>query len=219
MHLNMPGQEIRSISENENLSDNSSEVSYEPPVKPNKVYNTKCALQTGICKALQVESNVFKVDHTVIVKAPVMAVRTESGFTFEVVTDTGAEVNIISDSVIRDLGVCVDKTCSRANQVDKMPLNVIGMITIPVMHGEFVWSFNALVCSGVGEICIAGNPMLCQGITPMPSKRCIMLESGTRKQKIPWHGGQILCQTTVKICPRWEFSDQKWLLQFFLGFS
>ena len=186
MHLNMPVQETRTISDNESSSDDSSEISFEPVVQQNKTFENEFVLQTRISRALQVESNIYKVDHAVIVKAPVMAVRTESGFTFEVVTDTGAEVNIISDSVVRNLGVRVDKTCSRANQVDKMPLNVIGMITVPVMHGEFLWSFNALVCSGVGEICIAGNPMLCQGITPMPSKRCIMLESGTRKQKIPW---------------------------------
>ena len=28
--------------------------------------------------------------------------------------------------------------------------------------------------------------MLCQGITPMPSKKCILLESGNKKQRIPW---------------------------------
>ena len=67
-----------------------------------------------------------------------------------------------------------------------MHLNVTGMITIPVMHGQFKRIFNALVCSGVGDICIAGNPMLCQGITPMPSKSCILVENGNLRQRIPW---------------------------------
>ena len=203
MHLNMPGQEMIPNSDYENSSDNSSDENCESPIlQSNKALENDSVLQTGIGKALQVESNVFKVDHAVIVKAPVMAIRTESGFTFEVVTDTGAEVNIISDSVVRDLGVRVDKTCSRANQVDKMPLNVTGMITIPVMHGEFEWTFNALVCSGVGEICIAGNPMLCQGITPMPSKKCILLESGNKKQRIPWRPDVVSnnCQNMSHVC-------------------
>ena len=90
----------------------------------------------GIGRALRIELNEFKVNQAVIVRAPVMAVRTESGFSFEVVTDTGAEVNIIAESVAKDLGIRIDKTSSRANQVNKMPLNVTGMITIPVMHGK-----------------------------------------------------------------------------------
>ena len=59
----------------------------------------------GVGKALKIELNEFRVDQAVIVRAPVMAVRTESGFSFEVVTDTGAEVNIIAESVARDLGI------------------------------------------------------------------------------------------------------------------
>ena len=55
---------------------------------------------------MRIELNEFKVDQAVIVRAPVMAVRTESGFSFEVVTDTGAEVNIIAESVVKELGIC-----------------------------------------------------------------------------------------------------------------
>ena len=179
----MPGQIMEHFDE-EIITNYSSDENSEPTVERNEILDN--ILCSGIGRALQIESNVFKIDHAVIIKAPVMAVSTESGFTFEVVTDTGAEVSIISDSVVRGIGVRVDKTCSRANQVNKMPLNVTGMITIPVMHGQFKWIFNALVCSGVGDICIAGNPMLCQGITPMPSKRCILVENGNLRQKIPW---------------------------------
>ena len=35
-------------------------------------------------------------------------------------------------------------------------------------------------------MCIGGNPLLCQGITPLPSKSCIELESVHDKVKIPW---------------------------------
>ena len=135
---------------------------------------------------LDLKSNVYQVNSAAIIKAPIMAVNTDTGFSFEVIADTGAEVNIISDRLDRDLGLKVVKTCSGANQVDKMPLNVIGMITIPVTHGQFCWVFNALVCSGVGDVCIGGNPLLCQGITPLPSKRCIELESDQEKVMIPW---------------------------------
>ena len=114
--------------------------------------------------ALILQSNVYKVDTAAIVKAPVMAVSTEAGFTIEVITDTGAEVSIISDRIARAIGVRVVKTISGANQVDKMPLNVHGMITMPVTHGWFTWVFNALACSGVGDVCIGGNPFLCLGM-------------------------------------------------------
>lgn len=136
--------------------------------------------------ALQLQSNVYKVDAAAIIKAPVMAVNTEAGFTIEVITDTGAEVSIISDRIVKAVGLRIVRTVSGANQVDKMPLNVLGMITIPVTHGQFSWVFNALVCSGVGDVCIGGNPFLCQGITPLPSKRCILLESNQDSVKIPW---------------------------------
>ena len=141
------------------------------------------------------------MDTAAIIKAPVMAVSTEAGFTIEVITDTGAEVSIISDRIARAIGVRVVKTISGANQVDKMPLNVQGMITIPVTHGRFTWVFNALVCSGVGDVCIGGNPFLCQGITPLPSKRCILLESNQDSLRIPWRPelGNNNCQNFTSV--------------------
>ena len=84
---------------------------------------------------LNLKSNVYQVNSAAIIKAPVMAVNTDIGFSFEVIADTGAEVNIISDRLVRNLGLKIVKTTSGANQVDKMPLNVIGMITIPVLLG------------------------------------------------------------------------------------
>ena len=38
MHLNMPVQETRTISDNESSSDNSSEISFEPVVQQNKTF-------------------------------------------------------------------------------------------------------------------------------------------------------------------------------------
>ena len=150
-------------------------------------------------RILNLKSNIYQVNSAAIIKAPVMAVNTETGFSFEVIADTGAEVNIISDRLVRDLGLKIVKTTSGANQVDKMPLNVIGMITIPVAHGQFYWVFNALVCSGVGDVCIGGNPLLCQGITPLPSKRCIELESVHDKVKIPWRPDLVDNQQTQNV--------------------
>ena len=93
--------------------------------------------ENNLLQVLQVQSNVYKVDHVMIVKAPVIAVSTEAGFTFELVTDTGAEVNILSDTVAKELGLRIDKTRTGANQVNKAPLNVKGMVTIDVCHGDF----------------------------------------------------------------------------------
>ena len=184
MHLKMPERELNLFESDLNTStvftDNESEVEKFKTVDKVIIENVTFG------SALQLQSNVYKVDAAAIIKAPVMAVNTEAGFTIEVITDTGAEVSIISDRIVKAVGLRIVRTVSGANQVDKMPLNVLGMITIPVTHGQFSWVFNALVCSGVGDVCIGGNPFLCQGITPLPSKRCILLESNQDSVKIPW---------------------------------
>ena len=41
---------------------------------------------------LNLKSNVYQVNSAAIIKAPVMAVNTDSGFSIEVIADTGAEV-------------------------------------------------------------------------------------------------------------------------------
>ena len=98
-----------------------------------------------IRKSLKVQSTVNKVDHTMIVKASMMAVCTMAGHTFEIVADTCAEVNIISEEIVKVVGAKVDKTRTGANQVNKDPLNVIGMVMMEVFHGDYQWTFNALV--------------------------------------------------------------------------
>ena len=182
MHLEVPENDINDCDYDSSIyTDNENEI-----IDCNKNIVDKVMNDIVYGSILHLKSNVYQVNSAAIIKAPVIALNTDTGFSFEVIADTGAEVNIISDRVVKDLGLKIVKTTSGANQVDKMPLNVIGMITMPVTHGQFYWVFNALVCSGVGDVCIGGNPLLCQGITPLPSKRCIELEANQEKVKIPW---------------------------------
>ena len=182
MHLEVPENDINACDYESSIN-----TDYENEmIDCNKNIVDKVINDKVYGSILHLKSNVYQVNSAAIIKAPVIAVNTDTGFSFEVIADTGAEVNIISDRVVKNLGLKIVKTSSGANQVDKMPLNVIGMITIPVAHGQFYWVYNALVCSGVGDVCIGGNPLLCQGITPLPSKRCIELEANQEKVKIPW---------------------------------
>ena len=85
------------------------------------------------------------------------------------------------------MGLKPEKTSFGANQVNKAPLNVVGRVSFDIFHGDdFKYQFQALVCSGVGRVCIGGNPLLRQGITPLPSKKCILMENSTSKQYVPW---------------------------------
>ena len=49
------------------------------------------------------KSNVFPVNSAHIVKAPTLAVNTPNGCSFEVVADMGAEANVISDILVKQL--------------------------------------------------------------------------------------------------------------------
>ena len=96
----------------------------------------------------------------------------------EIVADTGAEVNIISDSCVKRLGLNVERTKYGANQVNKTPLNVVGLVTLDIFYGDsFKFQFQGLVCSDIGNVIIGGNPLLAQGITPVPYRKCILLEN------------------------------------------
>ena len=104
---------------------------------------------------LQVRGDVFTVDFQMILKAPMIAAHTMIGFTFEL--------------VVKDLGLKPEKTSFGANQFNKAPLNVVGRVSFDIFHGnDFKYQFQALICSGVGRVCIGGNTLLCQGITPLP---------------------------------------------------
>ena len=79
---------------------------------------------SNLSDILQVRADVFTVDFQMIMKAPMIAAHTVSGFTFELVADTGAEVNLISDLVVKDLGLKPEKTSFGANQVNKLHLTL-----------------------------------------------------------------------------------------------
>ena len=79
------------------------------------------------------------------------------------VLDTGAEHNVISDTVVKRLAIDISKTSSQAVQTDKSPLRSVGRISIILSNGDDSWLFDALVCTDIGDVIIAGNPFLLQG--------------------------------------------------------
>ena len=108
-------------------------------------------------------------------------------FSVPVVLDTGAENNVIGDITCRRLGLTVLKTCSQAQQVDKSPLKSVGRIVITLENGGDSWTYDALVCKSIGDIIIAGNPFLEQGINPVTYKNTIEVASQDgRIRTLPW---------------------------------
>ena len=90
-----------------------------------------------------------------------------------IVLDTGAEPNVISDTIAKRLSINILDTSSQAVQVDKSPLPSIGHILIDLFNGENSWLFDALVCTNIGDIVIVGNPFLAQGIYPITYGNCV----------------------------------------------
>ena len=97
------------------------------------------------------------------------------------ILDTGAEHNVISDTVVKKLGIPILKTSSEAQQVDKSRISVL------VSNASDSWQFEALVCVGIGDVVIAGNPFLEQGINPITYKNITEIVSRDGSiRTIPW---------------------------------
>ena len=79
------------------------------------------------------------------------------------------------------------ETSSKAVQVDKSPLRSVGRISISLSNADDSWLFDALVCTDIGDVVIAGNPFLAQGINPITYKNIteIVSSDGTIRT-IPW---------------------------------
>ena len=103
------------------------------------------------------------------------------------ILDTGAEHNVIGDTVVKRLSIKILKTSSQAQQVDKSKLHSIGRISVTLSNADDSWQFDALVCVGNGDVVIAGNPFLEQGINPITYKNIteIVFKNGSIRT-IPW---------------------------------
>ena len=132
------------------------------------------------------KNKVYQVSAVALKKAPIMMCYYKH-FPVSLILDTGAEHNVISDTVVKRLGIPILKTSSQAQQVDKSRLNSIGRISVLVSNASDSWQFDALVCVGVGDVVIAGNPFLQQGINPITYKNIteIISKDGSIRT-IPW---------------------------------
>ena len=104
-----------------------------------------------------------------------------------VVLDTGAENNVIGDVTCRKFGLKILQTCSQAQQVDKSPLKSVGKVLLQLENGNESWTFDGLVCAGIGDIILAGNPFLEQGINPVTYKNQIeIVTKNGHIRTLPW---------------------------------
>ena len=135
---------------------------------------------------MDLASKTFRVSSVALKRSPVMMCHINHA-TVPVILDTGAENNVIGDVTCKKLGLKIQQTSSQAQQVDKSPLKSIGKVVLNLENGQDSWLYDGLVCSGIGDIIIAGNPLLVQGINPVTYKNVIEIVSrygGIRS--IPW---------------------------------
>ena len=152
------------------------------PVIPNSEF---CKIPS-ILEIIDIERKVFKVSAVALKKAPIMMCHYKHHPVF-IILDTGAEHNVISDTLVKRLSINILKTSSQAVQVDKSPLRSVGRISINVSNADDSWLFDALVCTDIGDVVIAGNPFLAQGINPITYKNIteIVSKDGSIRT-IPW---------------------------------
>ena len=100
--------------------------------------------------------------------------------------DTGAESNLISESVAKMMDLQIGPTKQGALQADeKTPLAVLGEVTgVKINKGAFVFVFDGLVVQeDIGYI-VAGEPFLEDNdITMRPAKRIIIIQG---RETIPY---------------------------------
>ena len=139
-----------------------------------------------VLELVDARSKTFQVSAVALKRAPIMMCYYKH-FSIPLLLDTGAENNVISDVVCRKYGMKVLKTSSQAQQVDKSPLKSIGRVLVSLSNGFNSWTFDGLVCTGIGDIIIAGNPFLAQGINPVTYKNLIEIVSNDGSvNTIPW---------------------------------
>ena len=140
----------------------------------------------SVLEVIDLKNKIFKVSAVAMKKAPIMMCL-YNHHPVSIVLDTGAEHNVISDTVVKRLSMNIERTSSQAVQVDKSPLRSVGRISIILSNGDDSWLFDALVCTNIGEVVIAGNPFLAQGINPITYKNIteIVSNDGTIRT-IPW---------------------------------
>ena len=142
---------------------------------------------------------MFGLTAVAIKKAPIMMCHYED-HPIPIVLDTGAEHNVISDTVVGRLSINILRTSSQAVQVDKSPLRSVGCISIMLTNGGDSWLFDAIVCTNIGDVVIAGNPFLAQGINPITYRNIteIVANDGSIRT-IPWRPEQKLPAKPIQL--------------------
>ena len=139
-----------------------------------------------ILELVYLKTKTYRVSAVALKRSPLMMCHYKH-HPVPLVLDTGAENNVISDIICKKLGLKIMQTSSQAQQVDKSPLKSIGRIFATFSNAEDSWGFDGLVCSGIGDVIIAGNPFLAQGINPVTNKNQIEIVSNNGSiRSLPW---------------------------------
>ena len=82
--------------------------------------NNKILKIPSILEVIDLKKKVFKVSAVALKKAPIMICHFKH-YPVSIVLDTGAEHNVISDTLVKRLSINILKTSSQAVQVDRTP--------------------------------------------------------------------------------------------------
>ena len=131
-------------------------------------------------------AKTYRVSSVALKRSPIMMCFINHA-AVPIILDTGAENNVIGDVTCKRLGLKILQTSSQAQQVDKSPLKSVGRVVFQLENGDDSWHYDGLVCSGIGDIVIAGNPLLVQGINPVTYKNVIeIVNSHGKIRTLPW---------------------------------
>ena len=148
---------------------------------------------------LDLKTKTYRVSPVALKRAPIMMCYINH-IAAPVVLDTGAENNVIGDVTCRKFGLKILQTCSQAQQVDKSPLKSVGRVLLQLENGNESWTFDGLVCAGIGDIILAGNPFLEQGINPVTYKNQIeIVTKNGHIRTLPWRPVNPVVQTKPQV--------------------
>ena len=143
-----------------------------------------------VLEILDVNAKTYRVSPVALKRSPIMMCHIKDA-SVPVVLDTGAENNVIGVVTCKRLGLKIMQTTSQAQQVDKSPLKSVGRVVVQLENGDDSWVYDGLVCSGIGDIIIAGNPFLAQGINPVTYKNVIeIVKANGQIKTLPYRPGE-----------------------------
>ncbi|XP_078495652.1 uncharacterized protein LOC144751197 [Ciona intestinalis] len=130
------------------------------------------------CRAVEKENCEQSINQVRVGKAPYLSLFFQHK-PLQLILDSGAEANLIKQSLVEELNLNVSKSSQKACQADGTPLQVLGEIRINLERDNYDFHLEALVVQDLENQILAGIPFLSHNdISLRPAKHEIFLADG-----------------------------------------